>query len=92
MKKNKGLIATLIVGFISFIFVIMDFLALHDIYKESGEYNVSEEWIIVSISLIPIVAFHVLFVIYVVIPFFNKEIIISRNLKRTTKKRQLVKE
>jgi len=82
MRKRKGLIVTLILGFISFIFVIMDFLALHDIYRESGEYDVSGEWAIVSISLIPIVAFHLLFVIYVVLPFFNKEIIISRNKKK----------
>lgn len=82
MRKRKGLIATLILGFISFIFVIMDFLALHDIYRESGEYDVSGEWIIVTISLIPIVTFHVLFVTYVVLPFFNKEIIISRNQKK----------
>jgi hypothetical protein len=60
----------------------MDFLALHDIFKESVEYDVSGEWAIVSISLIPIVAFHVLFVIYVVLLFFNKEIIISRNRKK----------
>lgn len=89
MKKNKGLIATLILGFISFIFVIMDFLALHDIYKESGEYDVSGEWTIVSVSLIPIVAFYVLFVIYVVLPFFNKEIIISRNKKKPIKREHL---
>jgi len=70
----------------------MDFLALHDIYRESGEYDVSGEWAIVSISLIPIVAFHVLFVIYVVIPFFNKEIIISGNLTEAIKKRKLAKQ
>ncbi len=71
MKKNKGLIATLILGFISFIFVIFDFLALHDIWH--GEPDVSGEWTIVSVSFIPIVAFHMLFAIYVVVPFFNKE-------------------
>ncbi len=89
MKKNKGLIATLILGFVSFIFVIMDFLALHDILRESGEYDVSGEWTIVTISLIPIVAFHVLFVIYVVLPFFNKEIIISRKKKKPTEGERL---
>lgn len=71
MKKNKGLIATLILGFISFIFVIFDFLALHDIWH--GEPDVSGEWTVVSISFIPIAAFHMLFAIYVVVPFFNKE-------------------
>jgi len=39
MKRNKGLIATLILGFISFILVVLDFLALIDIYKESYPNN-----------------------------------------------------
>jgi hypothetical protein len=73
MKRKIGLIATIILGFISFIFVILDYLALHDIYKESGEYDLSGEWAVVSISFIPFVAFHILFAIFVVIPFFNKE-------------------
>lgn len=71
MKKNTGLIVTLIFGFISFIFVIADYLALHDIYKESGKYDVSGEWTVVSLSLLPIIIFHVLFAVYVVVPFFN---------------------
>lgn len=79
MKRNKGLIATLILGFISFIFVILDFQALIEIYKESGKYDVSVEWAFVIISFIPIIAFHVLFAVYVVIPFFNRERILSRN-------------
>ncbi len=79
MKRNKGLIATLILGFISFICVVLDFLALIDIYKESGKYDVSGEWAFVIISFIPIIAFHVLFAVYVVVPFFNRERILSRN-------------
>ncbi len=73
MKRKIGLIATVILGFISFIFVICDYLALHDIYRETGEYDVSGEWTVVSISFIPFVAFHILFAIFVVVPFFNKE-------------------
>jgi len=71
MKKNTGLIMTLIFGFISFIFVIFDCLALHDIYKESGKFDVSGEWNVVSISLFPIIIFHILFAVYVVVPFIN---------------------
>ncbi len=71
MKKNIGLIMTLIFGIISFIFVIFDYLALHDIYKESGKYDVTGEWTVVSISIFPIVIFHILFAIYVVLPFLN---------------------
>ena len=87
MKRIKGLIATLILGFISFIFVILDFLALIDIYKESGKYDVSGEWAFVIISFIPIIAFHVLFVIYIVVPFFNRERILTLNSRKTDKER-----
>ena len=71
MKKNIGLILTLIFGFISFIFVIFDYLALHDIYKESEKFDVTGEWTVVAISFFPIVTFHILFAIYVALPFFN---------------------
>ena len=90
MKRNKGLIATLILGFISFIFIVMDFLALHDIYTESGKYDVSGEWTIVIFSFIPIIAFHILFVIYIVIPFLNKEINIYRYRKNSKQREQSV--
>lgn len=92
MKRDKGLIATLILGFISFIFIIMDSLALHDIYTESGKYDVSGEWTIVIISLIPLVAFYILFVIYIVIPFFNKEINIYRHRQNSKRREQSVSQ
>jgi len=92
MKRNKGLIATLIFGFISFIFVIGDFLALHDIYKESGEYDVSGEWAFLALSFIPIVVFHALFVIYVVVPFFNRDVLFTKNRRKTNKGKQVAKE
>ena len=69
MRKNKGLIAALIFGFISFVFVIFDYLSLHDIWH--GEQDLTGEWSIVTLSFFPIVAFHILFAIYVVIPFLN---------------------
>ena len=43
-EKDKGFVTTLTGGFISLIFMIMDFLACHDIYKESGEFNAIGEW------------------------------------------------
>lgn len=82
MKKKIGFIATLILGFISFVFVTLDYLALHDIYKESGKYDVSGEWTIVFISFFPIVAFHILFSAYVVIPFLNRESFLAGNLRQ----------
>ena len=72
MKKNIGLIFTLIFGFISFVFVICDYLALHDIWHNK-EFDLSGEWSVVSISFIPILIFHVLFAIFVVVPFFNRK-------------------
>ena len=92
MKRNKGLIATLILGFISFIFIVMDFLALDDIYTESGKYDVSGEWTIVIFSFIPIIAFHILFVIYIVIPFLNKEINIYRYRQNSKQREQSVSQ
>jgi len=71
MKKNIGLMATLVLGLISFLFVIFDYLALTDIWH--GEADVTGEWTIVTISVFPIVAFHILFVIFVVIPFLNRK-------------------
>ena len=76
MKKNIGLTFTLIFGFISFIFVICDYLALHDIWHNSDP-DLSGEWDVVSISFIPILIFHILFAIFVVIPFFNRKKIIQ---------------
>ena len=86
MRKNKGLIATLIFGFISFIFVIFDYLALHDIWH--GEQDVTGEWTVVSISFFPILAFHILFVIFVVVPILNKESVLVGNLRKEGKEKK----
>lgn len=86
MRKNKGLIATLIFGFISFIFVIFDYLALYDIWQ--GEQDLTGEWNIVSISFVPILAFYVLFVIFVVVPILNKESLLVGNLKKESKEKK----
>ena len=71
IRKTKGLLATVIMGLISFLFVIADYLALHDIWH--GENDLSQEWSIVTLSFIAFVLFHILFAIYVVFPFFNSQ-------------------
>ncbi len=57
-------------GLISFLFVIADYLALHDIWY-NRESDLSGEWTVVTLSFIPFVLFHFLFAIYVVFPYFN---------------------
>jgi hypothetical protein len=58
-------------GLISFLFVIADYLALHDIWH--GENDLSQEWSIVTLSFIPFVLFHILFAIYIAFPYFNNQ-------------------
>ncbi len=69
IRKTKGFLATVIMGLTSFLFVIADYLALHDIWH--GENDLSGEWSVVFFSFIPFVLFHTLFAIYVVFPYFN---------------------
>jgi hypothetical protein len=69
IRETKGFLATVIAGLISFLFVIADYLALHDIWH--GENDLSGEWTVVFFSFIPFVLFHTLFAIYVVFPYFN---------------------
>jgi fumarate reductase subunit D len=69
IRKTKGLLATVIMGLISFLFVIADYLALHDIWH--GENDLSQEWSIITLSFIGFVLFHTLFAIFVVFPYFN---------------------
>jgi hypothetical protein len=71
-RKSKGLLATVLMGLISFLFVIADYLALHDIWHDR-EPDLSGEWTVVTLSFIPFVLFHVLFAIYVVFPYFNAQ-------------------
>jgi uncharacterized BrkB/YihY/UPF0761 family membrane protein len=72
IRKSKGLLATVIMGLISFLFVIADYLALHDIWH-SRESDLNGEWTVVNLSFIPFVLFYVLFAIYVVLPYFNAQ-------------------
>ncbi len=71
-RKKRGLLATIIMGLVSFLFVIADYLALHDIWHNK-EPDLSGEWTVVTLSFIPFVLFHTLFAIYVVFPFFNSQ-------------------
>ncbi len=59
MKKiRRLLIASVILGVLSFVFFIMGRLAMTDIYH--GEPDLTLEWNIVSLSFLPILIFHVL--------------------------------
>ena len=82
IRKTKGLLATVIMGLISFLFVIADYLALHDIWH--GENDLNGEWSVVTLSFIPFVLFHILFAVYVVVPYFN-----ARKSDRTGKADEL---
>jgi len=72
IRKSKGLLATVIMGLVSFLFVIADYLALHDIWH-NREPSLSGEWSIVSLSFVPFLLFHTLFAICVVVPYFNAQ-------------------
>ncbi len=59
MKKiRRLLIASVILGVLSFVFFIMGRLAMTDIFH--GEPDLTLEWNIVSLSFLPILIFHVL--------------------------------
>lgn len=57
--KSKSVTVTLTLFIISFLFIIFDFMALSDIGH--GEANLSLEWSIVTISIIPFFLFFISF-------------------------------
>lgn len=46
-----------ILGVISFLWLLLDYLALTDIWQ-GGESNLDHEWVVVAISFVPIIFFH----------------------------------
>jgi hypothetical protein len=66
--------------------VIFDYLALHDIWH--GEQDLTGEWTVVSVSFFPILVFHILFVIFVVVPILNKESALVGNLKKESRQQK----